>query len=368
MITVSHILKSLEKIAPANLAYSFDKIGLQVGSVAQELSLGGLTCLDATESLLSRTYSQEPFDIVIAHHPLIWDPIAKIDPLTVQGSTIQFLCKHNIAFIAAHTNWDTAKGGVNDVLAKLCELSEVQSFGQAPPEKLLKLVTFAPAESLDRIRFALEEAGAGLIGEYSGCAYTSEGQGYFTASPNSNPVVGTKNTQNIIREVRLEMRVNLSHKMSCEKALLAAHPYETPGYDWIILHDGPGQMTGRIGAVEPTSLRDYLSILKKNLDSPVYSVANPDLRLDTVAVFGGSGAGEWRAARAAGAQAMVTGEAAHHILVEAAEYGFALICAGHYATEAPAMGELASRLNDAENGLKWRVAYPEPGESGRTFS
>ncbi len=367
MFTVSHILQALETIAPTHFAFSWDKIGLQIGDISQEVKLGGITCLDATESILARAYSEQPFDVVIAHHPLIWDPIKGIDTSTSQGATIRFLLENRIAFIAAHTNWDAAQGGVNDVLADLCGLKNVREFGVANAEKSYKLVTFAPAEAIDSIRKTLEEAGAGVIGEYSGCAFTSEGSGHFFASVAANPVIGNAGTSNIIREVRLEIKVPASLKLKVEKALLAVHPYEEPAYDWFVLQDLPGQQCGRIGEIESVNLREYIQYLTPRLDAPVHAVASPELRLDTIAVFGGGAAGEWRTARAAGAQAMVTGEAPHNVLVDAAEFGFAIICGGHFATEAPAMTELAARLNKAETGLDWRAIFPQKGEAGRTW-
>ena len=76
----------------------------------------------------------------------------------------------------------------------------------APTEKVLrKLITFAPATHADVVRKALAKAGAGQIGDYTGCAFTSPGMGYFKPGEHADPFVGDADgPEEAVDEVRIE--------------------------------------------------------------------------------------------------------------------------------------------------------------------
>jgi putative NIF3 family GTP cyclohydrolase 1 type 2 len=86
-----------------------------------------------------------------------------------------------------------------------------------------------------------------------------------------------------------------------------------------------------------------------------------------VAVVGGAADGEWKAAQRAGASVLVTGEVKQHVALEASESGFAIIAAGHYATEQPGCSALRDRMATAMDGVDWALFEPEPGSAGRPF-
>ena len=98
-----------------------------------------------------------------------------------------------------HTNLDNVKNGVNFHIAKLLDLQNVRILSPKKSE-LLKLETFAPKEYLPEILISLKNAGAGSIGEYSGCSFSSNGTGRFTGSENSNPTIGKPSTKLLLKK------------------------------------------------------------------------------------------------------------------------------------------------------------------------
>ena len=97
--------------------------------------------------------------------------------------------------------------------------------------RLLKLVTFIPESHLEKVRNALFDAGAGVIGNYDQCGFTVAGTGSFRAGENANPFAGETGKIHFENEIRFET-VLFSHlKADVIKALLAAHPYEEVAYD-----------------------------------------------------------------------------------------------------------------------------------------
>ena len=121
---IKDILGRLEKIAPKVLAEPWDNPGLQVGSYSQEVTKI-LFSLDPTLKALNsakRINSQ----LLFTHHPLIFKPLSRLDINTYPGYVIAEALASGICVIAAHTNLDMAKGGINDILADLLELKTVE--------------------------------------------------------------------------------------------------------------------------------------------------------------------------------------------------------------------------------------------------
>lgn len=95
----------------------------------------------------------------------------------------------------------------------------------------VKIVTFVPLENADAVRFALGEAGAGRIGEYSFCSYSATGKGRFTPSGNANPHIGSQNQPEIVDEERIEVVCDRTDAKKIIEAMKAAHPYEEVAFD-----------------------------------------------------------------------------------------------------------------------------------------
>ena len=103
-----------------------------------------------------------------------------------------------------------------------------------------KCVTYVPPTHLESVREALWEAGAGQVGRYSRCSYASTGIGTFWPEGETHPFLGEVGTLNQHSEMRLEVVVPKWYQDRVERALLVAHPYEEPAYDWIALENRLG--------------------------------------------------------------------------------------------------------------------------------
>jgi len=94
-----------------------------------------------------------------------------------------------------------------------------------------KLVVFVPPESLDEVRDALFEAGAGRIGEYERCSWYTEGTGTFFAGEGTDPTIGERGREERVPELRLETLYPAEREDEVVQALRSAHPYEEPAFD-----------------------------------------------------------------------------------------------------------------------------------------
>lgn len=122
-VCVKDIACLLEQIAPSYLSEEWDNCGLQVGS-SQWPVRKILVALDPLLSVIEDAGRQSA-DMVITHHPLIFKALKHVDIETLEGKVIAAALNKRIAIYAAHTNLDSAAGGINDVLAQkigLCNL------------------------------------------------------------------------------------------------------------------------------------------------------------------------------------------------------------------------------------------------------
>jgi len=121
--TVGDIINRVEELAPRELAETWDNVGLQVGSREWPVKQVWVA-LDPLPQVVDAACRAD-VDMLITHHPLIFKPLKSIDCTTPAGEIIHSALRHNMAIFSAHTNLDSAAGGVNDTLAKrigLCNL------------------------------------------------------------------------------------------------------------------------------------------------------------------------------------------------------------------------------------------------------
>jgi hypothetical protein len=257
------------------------------------------------------------------------------------------------AHYVAHTNADVAAPGVSDALADRLGVRDVRPLDPQDEQPVDKLVTFVPLPDAERVIDALAAAGAGRIGDYERCAWTSDGTGTFRPLPGATPAIGEVGTVEWVAETRVEMVVPRTRRSEVITALRAAHPYEEPAFDLLLQAPETGRRgTGRVGVLpDPMKLDEFARSVASALPATSWGVraaGAPDRPVRTVAVCGGSGGSLIDRARRAGADAFVTADLRHHPAVEAVtERGsaaMALVDAAHWATEAPWLDSLADRL------------------------
>src|SRR5699024_1748487 len=118
------VFKIVEELAPKELAYDWDNVGLQVGSHNKRVNRIMVT-LDVLENVVDEAIEKD-VDLIIAHHPLIFKPLKQLNHDTVKGKIINKLIKHDITVYATHTNLDIDKGGVNDMHADVLHIKGVK--------------------------------------------------------------------------------------------------------------------------------------------------------------------------------------------------------------------------------------------------
>lgn len=124
MITVSDILNYLDTLAPRSMKMDWDNVGLLCGDMDAQVTKI-LVALDPFEAVVDEAQCKGA-ELIITHHPLIFQPLKAITEDNQVGRCIRKLCFYNINAINAHTNLDCAPGGVNDRLAQALGLTNIQ--------------------------------------------------------------------------------------------------------------------------------------------------------------------------------------------------------------------------------------------------
>ena len=119
MVTVSDVFDFINQIAPFETQESWDNSGLLIGSRTSAVRKIAV-CLDVTNDTVSKAHDFKA-DLLVSHHPVIWDPLKSV----LSDSPVFRAIQNGMSIVSAHTNWDFADGGVNDVLAALLGLSDV---------------------------------------------------------------------------------------------------------------------------------------------------------------------------------------------------------------------------------------------------
>ena len=101
----------------------------------------------------------------------------------------------------------------------------------------VKIFVTVPIASLDDVRNAVCNAGAGKIGNYNYCTFSSKGIGTFIPNDESNPYIGSANKLEFVDEEKLEFICEISKVKQVLKKLRESHPYEEPAIDIVPIID-----------------------------------------------------------------------------------------------------------------------------------
>ena len=121
--TVGDVIQIIERLAPLDMASSWDNSGLQVGDREWPVQTVWVA-LDPLPDVVSDACGAK-IDMLVTHHPLIFMPLNTVDVATPEGAVIQKALRHHLAIYSAHTNLDTVHDGVNDTLALKIGLKEI---------------------------------------------------------------------------------------------------------------------------------------------------------------------------------------------------------------------------------------------------
>ena len=125
MATVADILNFVELLAPRYMKCDWDNVGLLCGRKDKEVKKI-LVALDPFRSVIEEAIDIGA-DCIVTHHPLIFrNPLMAVNEDSETGRCVLTLVEHGIAAINAHTNYDLAPDGVNDVLARTLGLQNIE--------------------------------------------------------------------------------------------------------------------------------------------------------------------------------------------------------------------------------------------------
>lgn len=350
----------LDEFAPRKLAESWDNVGLLVGDGSQKVKRV-MVCLDAPEWVVEEAIEKN-VDMIVAHHPMIFSGIKRVNTDTAIGRKLLSLIKNNMALYCLHTNYDIVAGGLNDIFARELGFSNTEILEETYSEKLYKLVVYVPSGYEDKVRDAMCSAGAGYIGKYSSCTFRSKGIGTFQPQEGAKPFIGTKGSLESVEEYRVETIVPEKLLSRVVKEMLKAHPYEEAAYDiYKTENEGRVMGLGRIGILDnEVALSAYAGNVKTLLGADHVSFAgDPKRAIKKVALLNGSGGKYINQARFAGADVLITGDMQYHTVLDALEMGLCVIDAGHYATEKIMIKYIAEYLREKFQELKLDVDVVE---------
>lgn len=329
---IKEIANLIEKFAPLPLQESYDNAGLLIGDPGNETT-GALVTLDVTDEVVKEAVDLD-FNLIIAHHPLIFKGLKKINSGNMIGRIVSQCIKNNIAVYAAHTNLDNVAGGVNRVISDKLGLKNV-SILSGKSGQLRKLVVFVPEDHAQLVREAIFKAGAGHIGNYDSCSFNTSGNGTFRALEGSDPFVGNMNELHFEKELRIEFIYPHFREREILEAMVRAHPYEEVAYDIYPLENSfTGVGSGMIGELEqPEETMKFLQRVKRTFGAGcIRHTAIVKDRIQKVAVCGGSGSFLISNAIGAGADIFISGDIKYHDFFDA-DGSITIADIGHYESE-----------------------------------
>ena len=330
-MTVKEITKAIEDYAPLHLQESWDNAGMQVGDMDSEVK-GILLCTDVREEIVDEAIERGA-NMIISHHPLLFRGLKKIVGRSYQERIVAKAIKNDICIYCAHTNLDSALGGVNFKMAEKLGLKNVRVL--APQQGTMrKIVVFVPIEAVSEVEKAMCEAGAGRLGSYDSCSYSMKGEGHYRPLDGAKPWSGEIGIVHHEAEERLEVLVNKAFCGRVIAAMLKAHPYEEPAFDIIALenHDIYAGL-GVIGDIDSMPAHSFLMKVKEafNVATIRYS-GNLNHDVSRIAMCGGAGSEFMATALAQNAHVYITGDMKYHDF-QGNEERIILVDIGHYEGE-----------------------------------
>ncbi len=154
-MTVREFFKALSAIVPRELGCDWDVDGLNVCPDPEREVKRVLVALDATAEVVNKAVT-EGYDLIFTHHPMLFGGLKNVLADDYDGAKVIKLCKSGVSAVSFHTRIDAAEGGVNDILASLIGLEQIEVAGD---ERIMRVGTLpAPmsaAEFAAKVKDAL---------------------------------------------------------------------------------------------------------------------------------------------------------------------------------------------------------------------
>ncbi|MGQ9780585.1 MAG: Nif3-like dinuclear metal center hexameric protein [Bacillota bacterium] len=199
---LAELQKALDEAFPPHWAAAWDNVGLTIGRADAEVRRI-FVALDVTAETVAEAVERR-CELLVTHHPFPWHERRRYDLAAPEGRLLAEVVRTGLNLLAVHTNLDAAPDGHAVFLAHRLGLADLRPL-KPTGDRLVKIVVFVPrGEDAARVRTALAEAGAGKIGRYRGCSFTTAGTGRFIPEEGAHPAIGRIGQEEAVEEERVE--------------------------------------------------------------------------------------------------------------------------------------------------------------------
>lgn len=343
--------EKLDLLFKKELAFDWDNVGLQIGNLDKDIKKILIT-LNLDYSVVSEAVNSR-VDLVLAHHPLIFNPIKSIVSSDISQKKILSLIENKIALYVAHTNYDIMQEGLNEYVARRLGLVGLNVID---PHKIqwYKFVIFVPLEAEEEIRKVICKHGGGKWRNYSCCTFNIRGKGTFVPLEGAKPYIGEVGKISCVDEVRIECIVSEDILEDVVSSAIKAHPYEEVAYDIYKIENEFDEVgVGRVGELEePEYFVDFLQRVKEKMEIRNLRWLHRDCedlkkkKIKKVALVCGSANSMTPRLVSLDCDLIILGEINYHNALHIAESGKLLIEIGHGCSEKWAIDDIYSKLMD----------------------
>jgi dinuclear metal center YbgI/SA1388 family protein len=327
----------MESLAPQALAEEWDNVGLQVGNPAYRVKSIWIA-LDPTYAVV-KAACQKKVDLLITHHPLLFKPLRSLNFNTPVGSIIDLAVQHQLAIFAAHTNLDSALGGINDLLANRIGVYELKPLVTARENRCLILTVYGPRNIERPICVVLDHLG-------SETGYRIKPAASLMSV---DEMASNEGSEKEIKKDKIRIKIKLGpHELPILTEALSAFQSDVP--IWYDVHPllNPNETVGigRIGSLKKNlDLKSLAQMIKKKLKLKQLRFAgDPALPVKKVAICSGSGASLLADFFKSGAQVFISGDLRYHDARDVESANLGLVDIGHFPSEHLIVHVLAERL------------------------
>lgn len=331
-IRIEDVTAFLEGWAPGSYAENYDNVGLLVGRHHNPVSRV-LVSLDVTEAVVDEAIKRN-CELIISHHPLIFGGLKRLTGQDYVARTVEKAILNGINLLAIHTNLDNVKSGVNHKMAEVLGLEETRIL-RPVKGNLLKLTWFTPENRHLEVLSKVHQAGAGQIGDYSHCSFSSPGVGRFLPEVGSNPRLGEVGKAEEVNEIKAEVIIPENLQIPILNALFQAHPYEEVAYFLTRLENQWQEIgSGMVGIFEDEmDWPSFSQLLKDKFNLSTFRHTKAGFsKIKKVALCGGSGFFLLGDALKAKADVFLTSDIKYHQFFDADDK-VVLVDLGHFESE-----------------------------------
>ncbi|RRK11004.1 Nif3-like dinuclear metal center hexameric protein [Lactiplantibacillus garii] len=325
----NELISRFERFAPLKLKWDRDPSGLQIGDPKQAIHKV-LVTLDVRPEVVQEAVKIGA-DMIFAHHPVMFHPANNLDYQDPQKAMYADIAAHHILVYAAHTNLDSADGGMNDWLAAELGLTGVTGLVAGYEEAAVKMTVTVPTAQVEAVQEYLTKTWHASLNRY---AFNS----------------GEQFTVNLMADQVKPAVAGINRFVSGDDWDYQVEPLLTGGHQYSM---------GRVGNLpQPMTALDFAKRCKTvfHVDGLRLVCQEPQQVIKRVAVLGGDGGKFYPDALRAGAQAYVTGDVYYHTVHDMLASGLTVVDPGHH-VESICKAHLTQLFKRWQAENDWQVEF-----------